>query len=61
MGGRVHVSGRGWQQPYGLDYKEGIDSISKRIRNDGCQVSPISKRNYKEGKGESRRSPVGCD
>lgn len=39
MGGRAHVSGRGWQQPYGLDYKKGIDSISEHIRNDGCQVS----------------------
>ena len=33
------MSGRGWQQLYGLDYKEGIDSISKHISNDGCQLS----------------------
>lgn len=33
MGGRAHLSGGGWQQQYGPDYKEGIDSISTHIKN----------------------------
>ena len=50
---------RGWPQQYGPDYKEGIDSISEHIKNDGCQVSHRQQEKLLEWKGGKQEEPCG--
>ena len=58
MGGGAHLSGGGWPQQYGPDYKEGFDSINKHIKNDGCQVSHQQEK-LLEWKGGKQEEPCG--
>lgn len=51
--------GRGWPQQYGPDYKEGIDSISEHIKNDGCQVSHRQQEKLLKCKGGKQEEPCG--